>query len=197
MTYRIRTQHPQISSREWKSVQRSAFCSHALILVLNFAILPFSQRSSGYACLFALQREVKELYGIAGRLLFHTIILNVHLDDGSKESVLYGIAASFIYIGNLVFRLGHNIIFAKFYPRTRVVLFTSPLQLLSSTFHIAFTLQSTLNSMDIVSNIHCAVDIDDFNGHSYGVDIHALLLHEEPLYSMGIHSLCIWRTGHR
>jgi len=62
----------------------------------------------GYACLFALQREVKKIYNIK--------------DDNSQLSHLYGVAASLVYIGNLVFRLGHNILFSFFYPRTRVVI---------------------------------------------------------------------------
>eukprot|EP01119_Soliformovum_irregulare_P020832 TRINITY_DN6809_c0_g2_i1.p1 TRINITY_DN6809_c0_g2~~TRINITY_DN6809_c0_g2_i1.p1 ORF type:complete len:424 (+),score=83.09 TRINITY_DN6809_c0_g2_i1:347-1618(+) len=62
---------------------------------------------AGYACLFALQREVKNHY---------------NLQSGSRELFIFGIAASFVYLGNLIFRLGHNIIFAYFYPRTRVLI---------------------------------------------------------------------------
>jgi len=76
-----------------------------IVYVLDFE---FMYLHSGYACLFALQREVKQLFHIA--------------DDGSRASYLYGVAASFIYLGNFTFRLGHNIIFSYFYPRTRVLI---------------------------------------------------------------------------
>jgi len=63
---------------------------------------------SGYACLFALQRKLKEQYGIA--------------DNGSELSHLFGVAASLVYIGNLCFRLMHNVIFFYFSPRARVII---------------------------------------------------------------------------
>jgi MFS family permease len=70
-----------------------------------FVVLPVF---CGYACLFALQREIKQVYHIK--------------DDDSELAHLYGVAASLVYIGNLVLRLGHNVVFSYFYPRTRVVI---------------------------------------------------------------------------
>jgi len=61
----------------------------------------------GYACLFALQHEIKQVYNIA--------------DNNSELSHLYGIAASLVYVGNLIFRLGHNFFFWFMEPRTRVI----------------------------------------------------------------------------
>jgi len=69
----------------------------------------------GYACLFALQRKVKEVYGIQ--------------DNNSALSHDFGTAASLVYIGNFVFRLGHNVIFAPFEPRTRVIISMSSMAL--------------------------------------------------------------------
>lgn len=62
----------------------------------------------GYACLFALQRKVKEQYGIE--------------DSSSGLSHLFGVAASLVYVGNFVFRLGHNILFFYFTPKARVLI---------------------------------------------------------------------------
>jgi hypothetical protein len=62
----------------------------------------------GYACLFSLQKKVKMAYGIP--------------DDGSADSRLFGAAVSFLYLGNLVFRFAHNIIFFCVTPRWRVLI---------------------------------------------------------------------------
>jgi len=62
----------------------------------------------GYACLFALQAQVKSEYGIA--------------NNASPLSHEFSVAASLVYIGNFVFRLGHNVFFAPFQPRTRVII---------------------------------------------------------------------------
>jgi len=69
-----------------------------------FVVLPLF---SGYGCLFALQRKLKEQYGIA--------------DNNSDLSHYYGVAVSLVYLGNLFLRLGHNIIFCWLTPRLRVV----------------------------------------------------------------------------
>eukprot|EP01114_Cavostelium_apophysatum_P015576 TRINITY_DN426_c0_g1_i1.p1 TRINITY_DN426_c0_g1~~TRINITY_DN426_c0_g1_i1.p1 ORF type:complete len:430 (-),score=85.90 TRINITY_DN426_c0_g1_i1:322-1611(-) len=71
-----------------------------------FVVLPVF---CGYACLFALQGFLKDQYHIKS-------------DVPSRNSHLYGTAASFVYIGNLVFRLGHNFIFFWAQPRTRVLI---------------------------------------------------------------------------
>ena len=60
---------------------------------------------SGYATLFSMQGEVMQaMYG-----------------DNADEPTIFGIACSMLYIGNLVFRLGHNVVFGFAIPRTRVV----------------------------------------------------------------------------
>lgn len=71
-----------------------------------FVVMPLF---CGYACLFALQRDIK-----AG--VYHIT------DPKSEASHVFGTAASFVYIGNLIFRLGHNFLFAWAQPRTRVLI---------------------------------------------------------------------------
>lgn len=51
----------------------------------------------GYAALFSLQHKVKAVYGIP--------------DDSSSRSRLFSVGVSFLYLGNLIFRFAHNIIF--------------------------------------------------------------------------------------
>lgn len=60
----------------------------------------------GYAALNALQRKVKLRIGIS--------------DDDKSASVLFSFAVSWLYMGNLVFRAMHNVVFAAFVPRQRV-----------------------------------------------------------------------------
>jgi len=62
----------------------------------------------GYASLNALQRKVKMRIGIS--------------DDDKDASYLFSFAVSFLYIGNLCFRLLHNVLFAALLPRQRVYL---------------------------------------------------------------------------
>eukprot|EP00760_Papus_ankaliazontas_P031180 PhM_4_TR5202/c3_g1_i1/m.50864 len=62
----------------------------------------------GYACLNCMQHNVKAKMGIA--------------DDTSADSKLFGFAVSFLYLGNLIFRLLHNVIFSCMRPRYRVML---------------------------------------------------------------------------
>lgn len=42
--------------------------------------------------------------------------------DPEDEPKIFGHATSMLYVGNLVFRLGHNIVFWFGGPRTRVVI---------------------------------------------------------------------------
>lgn len=63
---------------------------------------------SGYGCLFALQRKVKQHIGIS--------------DENDAGSTVFGVAVSSLYIGNLVFRLGHNVFFFFCSPRNRVII---------------------------------------------------------------------------
>eukprot|EP00949_MAST-11_sp_MAST-11-sp1_P002543 g2543.t1 len=62
----------------------------------------------GYACLFALQHKVKAAYGIP--------------DDGSALSNRFSAAVSFLYINNLIFRFGHNVVFGMFTPWLRTII---------------------------------------------------------------------------
>jgi len=62
----------------------------------------------GYACLNSMQHNIKTKLNIP--------------DDNSPASHNFGVAVSFLYLGNLVFRLMHNFIFTFLTPRQRVIL---------------------------------------------------------------------------
>lgn len=70
-----------------------------------FVVMPLF---CGYAALFSMQSEVKHVMGIS--------------DCDDSESQLFGFAVSFLYLGNLIFRIGHNIFFFFLKPRLRVYL---------------------------------------------------------------------------
>eukprot|EP01029_Cantina_marsupialis_P014300 TRINITY_DN315_c0_g6_i1.p1 TRINITY_DN315_c0_g6~~TRINITY_DN315_c0_g6_i1.p1 ORF type:complete len:450 (+),score=137.11 TRINITY_DN315_c0_g6_i1:99-1448(+) len=59
-----------------------------------------------YAVLFSMQRKLKAIFGIS--------------DDDTSASDEWSFAISFLYMGNLVFRFAHNIIFSAFSARARV-----------------------------------------------------------------------------
>jgi len=63
---------------------------------------------SGYAALFALQEKLSE-----------KLIPRGSPDD--TQSVLFAVAVSMLYIGNLLFRLGHNVVCSFGAPPVRVV----------------------------------------------------------------------------
>ena len=69
-----------------------------------FCVIPLFM---GYACLFSLQGKIKDAYGIT--------------THGEKFDQ-FGNAVSFLYMGNLVFRFAHNILFFCFSPRIRVLI---------------------------------------------------------------------------
>lgn len=48
-------------------------------------------------------------------------VMSVMYPGVEDEPTVFGVACSMLYIGNLVFRLGHNIVFGFTIPRTRVV----------------------------------------------------------------------------
>ena len=62
----------------------------------------------GYSSMIVLQEGLKSQIGISG--------------DDRQQSYVYGIAVGFLYIGNLVFRLLHNILFTCMKPHQRVML---------------------------------------------------------------------------
>jgi len=68
-----------------------------------FVVMPIF---CGYAALFSLQEKVMEaMYGV-----------------GAQEPHIFGVACSMLYLGNLFFRLGHNVVFGFLTSRMRVVL---------------------------------------------------------------------------
>lgn len=80
--------------------QKEKICREAF-----FVVMPLF---CGYATLFSLQKEVKSAMGI---------------DNNDKSaSHIFGVAVSMLYIGNLVFRLGHNFAFYFATPRIRVLI---------------------------------------------------------------------------
>eukprot|EP00929_Paragymnodinium_shiwhaense_P023128 TRINITY_DN1455_c0_g1_i1.p1 TRINITY_DN1455_c0_g1~~TRINITY_DN1455_c0_g1_i1.p1 ORF type:complete len:547 (-),score=117.03 TRINITY_DN1455_c0_g1_i1:316-1848(-) len=62
----------------------------------------------GYASLFGLQHEVKTRFGIQ--------------DSSSPMSIEFGVACSFLYIFNLIFRFSHNIVFGFMGPFGRTLI---------------------------------------------------------------------------
>eukprot|EP00937_MAST-01D_sp_MAST-1D-sp2_P003739 g3739.t1 len=72
-----------------------------------FIVLPVFM---GYAALFSLQRPL--------RLKFDTASLSSHATASFKTRFQLGV--SFLYIGNLIFRMGHNVFFGCLVPRQRV-----------------------------------------------------------------------------
>lgn len=64
----------------------------------------------GYACCFALQRNLSLVFGLTEGV------------SGTKLSKIYGYGVSFVYFFNLIFRVfGHNIIFGCLTPRNRII----------------------------------------------------------------------------
>jgi len=59
----------------------------------------------GYAALFGLQHEIKSKFNMS--------------DNDIELSRQFGVAVSFLYIFNLIFRFSHNILFGAFGPRAR------------------------------------------------------------------------------
>eukprot|EP01117_Protostelium_nocturnum_P011193 TRINITY_DN4064_c0_g1_i6.p1 TRINITY_DN4064_c0_g1~~TRINITY_DN4064_c0_g1_i6.p1 ORF type:complete len:136 (-),score=30.11 TRINITY_DN4064_c0_g1_i6:1385-1792(-) len=69
----------------------------------------------GFACLNALQYQVKE---------------TLDIDDGSDEIFIFQVAVSMVAIGTFLFRLGQNVFLIKFAPRSRVVRLPLPISML-------------------------------------------------------------------
>ena len=64
----------------------------------------------GYACCFALQRNLSLVFGLTEGV------------SGTNLSKIYGLGVSFVYFFNLIFRVfGHNIIFGCLSPRNRII----------------------------------------------------------------------------
>lgn len=83
----------------------------------------------GYACLFSLQHKITGVYGIK---------------DSGERFDQFGNAVSFLYIGNLVFRFAHNIVFACISPRVRVIVaITSMMTSLSLLLFGVFVFKQT------------------------------------------------------
>lgn len=74
---------------------------------LRYAFFTMFPLFMGYAALVTLQDNIKTQLNIG--------------DNSSKESYEFSFATSLLYLGNLVFRLLHNVIFSFLRPRYRVV----------------------------------------------------------------------------
>lgn len=75
----------------------------------------------GYAALFGLQHEIKSKLAIS--------------DDDVDATRAFGIACSFLYIFNLIFRFSHNVVFGFLGPRGRA--FMAMLSMMASMLVIA------------------------------------------------------------
>ncbi|OHT05294.1 major facilitator superfamily transporter [Tritrichomonas foetus] len=64
----------------------------------------------GYACCFALQRNLSLVFGLTEGV------------SGTTLSKVYGYGVSFVYFFNLIFRVfGHNLVFGCLTPRNRII----------------------------------------------------------------------------
>jgi len=68
----------------------------------------------GYAILVSFQRHIKEA-------------MNIPEEQDDPRNIEFTFAVSFLYIGNLVFRLAHNFVFFCLKPRQRVYIAMSML----------------------------------------------------------------------
>jgi hypothetical protein len=78
----------------------------------------------GYAALITLQDNIKKRLGIH--------------DASSAASYEFSFAVSWLYFGNLIFRLMHNVIFSQFSPRIRVCIAYSFMAAALTTLALAF-----------------------------------------------------------
>lgn len=61
----------------------------------------------GYSGMIVLQDKLKNRLGI---------------ETGTNDAYIFGVAVSFLYLGNLIFRLMHNVLFSWLKPRQRVMI---------------------------------------------------------------------------
>merc|ERR1719223_974224 len=61
----------------------------------------------GYACLNVGQKNLRDRLGIM---------------DNSYDAKVFNIGISFLYLGNMLFRLLHNLVFSFLRPRSRVII---------------------------------------------------------------------------
>ena len=92
--------HHKADEYEQQLLETSHERPHRLIIFVTLSMF------MGYAILVSFQHKLKVAYGIP--------------DSGSPLSHEFSNAVSFLYIGNLIFRLAHNFIFAPIKPRNRV-----------------------------------------------------------------------------
>lgn len=98
----------QMDERQFESTNSDVLMLKSKTYYIAFLItLPVFM---GYACCFALQRNLSLVFGLTEGV------------SGTKLSNTYGIGVSFVYFFNLIFRVfGHNIIFGCFSPRNRII----------------------------------------------------------------------------
>eukprot|EP00033_Pygsuia_biforma_P005536 GCRY01006114.1.p1 GENE.GCRY01006114.1~~GCRY01006114.1.p1 ORF type:complete len:411 (-),score=65.24 GCRY01006114.1:206-1438(-) len=110
---------------------------------------------SGYASLFALQRELKKHFNIT--------------DDDQSMSRIYGIAVSFLYFGNLVFRMGHNVLFAFLAPRARVLMSIFAMNLSMMVLLTVFVFDIKWIGLVFIAYFFGGVGIGTFEGNILNV----------------------------
>jgi hypothetical protein len=93
---------------------------------MRSAIFTMTPAFMGYAALVTLQDNIKKRLGI--------------VDGNSPGSYEFSFAVSWLYLGNLIFRLMHNIIFERFSPRARVCIAYVCLSIACMTLAIAYYL---------------------------------------------------------
>lgn len=88
-------------------LESTAMIEDAARPVYYRAILTTLSVFMGYSGMIVLQDRLKTRLGIV---------------TGSDEALVFGVAVSFLYLGNLIFRLMHNVIFSFLKPRQRVMI---------------------------------------------------------------------------
>ena len=115
---------------------------------------------AGYASLFALQHIIKVFFGIP--------------DDDSKASHSFSFAITSLYVWNLIFRLGHNVLLYPLLPRRRALV--GLLSMMISMLILAvgvFTLQNRSTMLVAVAYAFGGIAVGTFETN-YSVVLAAL-----------------------
>ena len=106
----------------------------------------------GYAACVILQHQLKETMGVD--------------DKNSHDYKIFTHAVSFNYIGNLIFRLAHNVVFARFKPRQRVFISLSAMCIAMTLLGVVICLGKSRNLAWIfVAYFLCGVSVGTYESN--------------------------------
>jgi len=116
-------------------------------------------------------------------LLYKKMVKGIYRieNEQSDLSFIYGIAASFVYLGNLIFRLGHNFFFFMLSPRMRVVISQISMTFSMGFLFLLFVLYDWFNPKKVVPPIIFAFLAFGFGGIGIGTFESNLLSSIAPL----------------